>query len=64
MNIVRNHLNEVVGAGCWVDGFVPLARALTLEKEVEKNGLEPVLNRLRRQGRFEKADELRDRYQQ
>lgn len=64
MNIVRNRFGKVMGAGCWADGFVPLDRALTLEQEVERNGLAPVLNRLMRQGRVEKAEELRDRYQQ
>jgi len=65
MNIVRDQVGRVVGVGCWVDGFVPMpVRMMTLEEEVRKNGLGPVVNRLRRLGNPEKAEELMERYQQ
>ena len=65
MNVVKDYAGKVVGAGCWADGFVPLqAREMTLDEEVRRNGLEPVYNRMMRQGNVEVAQELLDKYQQ
>jgi len=64
MQIVKDVNGMVVGAGCWVDGFVPLGREMTLDEEVRKNGLEPVYNRMMRQGNVERAQELLNKYQQ
>ena len=65
MNVVRNGVGRVVGAGCWADGFVPMrAKEMTLDEEVRRNGLEPVYNRMMRQGNVEIAQELLDKYQQ
>ena len=65
MNIVKNVAGQVVGVGCWADGFVPLqVRKMTLDEEVRRNGLEPVYNRMMRQGNVEMAQELMDKYQQ
>ncbi|MFA5993451.1 MAG: hypothetical protein WC823_00665 [Parcubacteria group bacterium] len=64
MNIVCDKAKRVMGVGCWADGFVPLrGQVMTLEEEVRKNGLAPVVNRLKRLGNFEKAEELMERYQ-
>lgn len=65
MNVVRNRIGQVIGVGCWADGFVPLqGRKMTLDEEVRRNGLEPVYNRMIRQGNMEMAQELLDKYQQ
>ena len=64
MNIVKDRGGRVMGAGCWMDGFVPLRKEITLDEEVQKNGLEPVYNRMMRQGNVERAQELLERYQQ
>ena len=65
MNVVRNRIGQVVGAGCWADGFVPLrGREMTLDEEIRRNGLEPVYNRMIRQGNMERAQELLYKYQQ
>jgi len=65
MNIVRDQAGRVMGVGCWVDGFVPMpVRVMTMEEEVRRNGVGPVVRRLRRQGDFEEAEELMERYQQ
>lgn len=64
MNIVRDRAGNVLGAGCWANGFVPLRRNLTLDEEVRRNGINPVVNRLMRQGRREEAECLIDRFQQ
>ncbi len=65
MNIVRNQEGRVMGVGDWANGFIAMQMPMmTLDQEVEKNGLGPVVNRMRRQGNEEKAQELIDRYQQ
>ncbi len=65
MNIVKDRDGRVVGVGCWAGGFVPMrAKQMTLDEEVQKNGLEPVYNRMMRQDNVEIAQELRERYQQ
>ena len=65
MNVVKNRGGQVVGVGCWADGFIPLRRReMSLDEEVRRNGLEPVYNRMMRQGNMERAQELLDRYQQ
>ena len=65
MNIVCNQAGRVIGAGDWADGFVQMqVPMMTLDEEVRKNGLGPVVNRMRRQGNEERAQELIERYQQ
>lgn len=65
MNIVCDRGGRVMGAGCWADGFVAMGqREMTLDEEVRRNGIGPVVNRLRRLGNEERAQELIDRYQQ
>ena len=47
------------GVYTWVDGFrAAPVRALTLEEEVRRNGLAPVVKRLKKQGNWEKVREL------
>jgi hypothetical protein len=65
MNIVRNQMGRIMGVGDWANGFVQMQMPMmTLDQEVQKNGLGPVVNRMRRQGNEERAQELIDRYQQ
>lgn len=65
MNIVRDLGGRVVGVGDWANGFVAMQiPVMTLDEEVQRNGLGPVVNRLRRFGNEERAQELIDRYQQ
>ena len=65
MNVIKNNGGQVIGVGCWADGFRPLqGREMTLDEEVRRNGLEPVYNRMMRQGNGEMAQELLDKYQQ
>jgi len=59
MNIVRGQNGAVLGVGDWQGGFVPLYRKeMTLDEEVRRNGLDPVVRRMKRQGNWEKVAEL------
>lgn len=50
MNIVRNQAGRVMGVGDWANGFTAVQMPMmTLDQEVQKNGLCPVVNRMRRQ---------------
>jgi hypothetical protein len=63
VNIVRNQEGQVVGVGGWATGFVPIQRReMTLDEEVQKNGLNPVVRRMKRQGNWEIAAELLRKY--
>ncbi len=63
MKIICDEKGRVLGLGNWVDGFRPLNyRVLTLEEEVRRNGLAPVVKRMKRQGNWEKAAELLEKF--
>ncbi len=63
MQIIFDSDRNVLGVYTWVDGFkmVP-ARNLTLEEEVRRYGLAPVIKRLKRQKKWEKVRELLEKF--
>ncbi len=63
MQIVFGPGKNVLGVYTWVDGLKAApVRALTLEEEVRRNGLAPVVKRLKRQRNWEKARELLEKF--
>jgi hypothetical protein len=57
MQVVRVN-NRVVVMGNWRKNAQPVRREMTLEEEVRRNGLDPVVRRMKRQGNWEMAAEL------
>ncbi|MFC1623037.1 hypothetical protein ACFL2R_01350 [Patescibacteria group bacterium] len=65
MQAVCDQRGVVVKVNRFQNDFRPaVQRFRTLEDEVRKNGLEPVFNRLMRNGNTEKAMELAEEFQQ